>query len=62
VSLGDVPNLRSLVPLAQSANAPIAGLTAGDGLAGGQYSQQRKYADLIRAVGQRLYENCDLDG
>lgn len=62
VRLGDVPNLRSLVPLAQSANAPIAGLTSKDGLAGGQYSQQKKYTDLISAVGQRLYENCGLGG
>lgn len=58
LKLGDVPNLRSLVPLAQSANAPLAALTSRDGLAGGQYSQQRSYTELINHVGARLTENC----
>ncbi|MHA6740532.1 ParA family protein [Rhodococcus erythropolis] len=58
LSLGDVPNLRSLIPLAQSANAPLSALTSKDGLAGGQYSQQRNYAQLINVVGKRLSENC----
>lgn len=58
LKLGDVPNLRSLVPLAQSANAPLAALTSKDGLAGGQYSQQRSYTELINHVGARLTENC----
>ena len=58
LKLGDVPNLRSLIPLAQSANAPLAALTSRDGLAGGQYSQQRGYTELINKVGARLTENC----
>lgn len=61
LSLGDVPNLRSLVPLAQSANAPLAMLTSKDGLAGGQYTQQKSYSKLVNNVGRRLTENC-LDG
>lgn len=56
--LGDIPNLRSLVPLAQSANAPLSELNSRDGLTGGQYSQQRNYSDLINRVGQRIVENC----
>ncbi|WP_168220074.1 MULTISPECIES: ParA family protein [unclassified Salinibacterium] len=58
LKLGDVPNLRSLVPLAQSANAPLASLASADGLAGGQYSQQKTYTSLIDNVGARLTENC----
>lgn len=58
LKLGDLPNLRSLVPLAQSANAPLAALTSSDGLAGGQYSQQSAYTGLIDHVGARLSENC----
>ncbi|SMQ58093.1 AAA domain-containing protein [Plantibacter sp. VKM Ac-1784] len=58
LKLGDVPNLRSLVPLAQSANTPLAALTSRDGLAGGQYSQQRSYTELINNVGARLTQNC----
>ncbi|WP_299039425.1 ParA family protein [uncultured Pseudokineococcus sp.] len=56
--LGDIPNLRSLVPLAQSANSPLSELTNRDGLTGGQYSQQRNYESIINQVGQRLYQNC----
>lgn len=58
LKLGDIPNLRSLVPLAQSANAPLSGLTASDGLAGGQYSQQRSYVKYINHVGANLSRNC----
>ena len=58
LKLGDVPNLRSLVPLAQSANAPLAGLTSRDGLTGGQYSQQKSYTELINRVGAQLTQNC----
>lgn len=56
--LGDVPNLRSLVPLAQSANAPLSELTSKDGLAGGQYTQQKNYTELINYVGDQLNKNC----
>ncbi|RZT59411.1 AAA domain-containing protein [Microcella alkaliphila] len=58
LKLGDIPNLRSLVPLAQSANAPLGALTSGDGLAGGQYSQQRSYVEFINVVGANLSTNC----
>jgi cellulose biosynthesis protein BcsQ len=58
--LGDIPNLFSLVPLAQSAHAPITSLQAQDGLAGGQYKQQEAYAEFIQAVGNRLAFNIGL--
>jgi cellulose biosynthesis protein BcsQ len=55
--LGDIPNLYSLVPLAQSAHAPITSLQAQDGLVGGQYKQQEAYTQFIHAVGNRLATN-----
>lgn len=58
--LGDIPNLFSLVPLAQSAHAPITGLESSDGLAGGQYKQQEYYAEFIHAVGNRLARNAGI--
>lgn len=49
--LGDVPHMYSLVPLAQSVNAPIRELVAGDGLVGSQFKQRDNYAgDLARIV------------
>lgn len=45
--LGDVPNLYSLIPLAQSVNAPIIALKARDGLVGSQFNQSAKYKEII---------------
>ncbi len=58
--LGDIPNLFSLVPLAQSAHAPIISLESRDGLAGGQYKQQEVYAHFIQEVGNKLARNVGL--
>lgn len=57
VRLGDVPHMYSLVPLAQTAHAPIHRLTSKDGLSGGQYSQQRDYKNFIGALSQSLMKN-----
>lgn len=57
MKLGDVPNMYSLIPLAQSVNAPIADLQAADGLAGGQYRQQQNYMATIHAVSEALAKN-----
>lgn len=59
--LGDIPNLYSLVPLAQSAHSPITSLNSQDGLAGGQYKQQEVYATFIQTVGNHLAQNIGLD-
>lgn len=55
--LGDVPNMFSLIPLAQSVNAPIAALQSSDGLAGGQYQQQSNYLHTIQSVSEALARN-----
>lgn len=60
LKLGDVPNLYSLIPLAQDVNAPIAGLKSSDGLSGGQFSQQESYRVLMHAVGAALADNLEL--
>lgn len=57
VRLGDVPHMYSLVPLAQTAHAPIHGLTNRDGLSGGQYAQQREYKAFIGELSKSLMEN-----
>ncbi|WP_078112942.1 ParA family protein [Gordonia sp. IITR100] len=61
VKLGDVPSMYSLVPLAQACNSPIKKLTSADGLAGGQYSQQANYAEVIGAVSTSLARNIGLE-
>jgi cellulose biosynthesis protein BcsQ len=57
VRLGDVPHMYSLVPLAQTAHAPIHGLLSKDGLSGGQYSQQRQYQTFVAALSKSLITN-----
>ena len=57
--LGDVPNMFSLIPLAQSVNSPISGLQAADGLAGGQYQQQTNYVETIKKVTSALSINLE---
>lgn len=56
-NLGDVPNLYSIIPLAQSVNAPILDLQGKDGLVGAQYQQAVRYSELIASVSTRIVEN-----
>jgi cellulose biosynthesis protein BcsQ len=55
--LGDVPHMFSLVPLAQTAHAPIHKLTGRDGLSGGQYQQQLQYEDFVGNLSDSLTRN-----
>jgi len=50
LELGTVPNMFSMIPLAQSVHAPILSLRPDDGLRGAQVSQQRKYAEQLRTI------------
>jgi cellulose biosynthesis protein BcsQ len=61
VKLGDVPNLFSLIPLAQSANAPLIALSSKDGLVGSQYQQSEDYANIIGKVATTLAHNIAED-
>jgi hypothetical protein len=55
--LGDVPHMYSLVPLAQSVNAPIRELVSGDGLVGSQFKQAEMYTKTLGAIAQSLAKN-----
>jgi cellulose biosynthesis protein BcsQ len=55
--LGDIPNLFSLIPLAQSVNAPIFSLRGADGLVGSQFGQAKGYESMIAVLGDRLLHN-----
>lgn len=55
--LGEVPNMYSLVPLAQSANAPIGELKASDGLVGSHYTQSKRYGQIISNIVTNLLDN-----
>jgi cellulose biosynthesis protein BcsQ len=60
LDLGVVPNMFSMVPLAQAVHAPITSLTLQDGLKGGQVNQQTRYADRLREISKRLITNIGI--
>jgi hypothetical protein len=58
--LGLVPNMFSMVPLAQAAHSPIRELTASDGIRGAQVSQQARYAVRLKHISDALIHNLGL--
>ncbi|WP_282818522.1 ParA family protein [Curtobacterium flaccumfaciens] len=58
--LGIVPNMFSMVPMAQTAHAPIADLTPADGVRGAQVTQQKNYVEQLDAMFARLRQNLAL--
>jgi hypothetical protein len=61
LELGHIPNLYSLIPMVQSAKAPIHKLSSADGLGGSQYTQVESYADLISGLCDKLLANLGVD-
>jgi cellulose biosynthesis protein BcsQ len=57
--LGDVPNMFSIIPLAQSANVPIMSLESSDGLVGAQFKQKEEYANILARLSSSLAKNID---
>ncbi len=57
LDLGDVPNMYSIVPLAQYAQKPVHLLTGKDGLAGAAFAQHKHYVSFITALTKELNEN-----
>lgn len=58
--LGIVPNMFSMVPLAQAAHAPVADLSLQDGLRGAQVGQRDRYAEKLEDMFDKLTENLGL--
>ncbi|MEE4465786.1 hypothetical protein V2S84_27270, partial [Azotobacter chroococcum] len=52
--LGDVPNLYSLIPLAQKVNSPIIALKTKDGLVGSQFNQVSEYKEIIGGLAKSI--------
>lgn len=59
--LGDVPNMYSLIPLAQLANAPLNKLQASDGMVGSQFKQAEDYSNIYKSFAKRLAQNIGID-
>lgn len=53
-SLGSIPTLNSLIPLAQSAHTPIFALKASDGVVGAHFSKVKEYEGIIKGIVERF--------
>ena len=60
LALGEVPNMYSLVPLAQAVASPIPYLKYSDGLVGTHFSQAQKYKEILLKVAHSLRRNIRL--
>ena len=60
-NLGIVPNMFSMVPLAQTAHSPIADLKPADGVRGAQVSQRLRYIEQLNEMFETLAGNLGLD-
>lgn len=56
-NLGEIPNMFSLIPLAQAVNAPIGELAASDGLVGSHYNQAKRYQEILTSASKSLAKN-----
>lgn len=55
--LGEIPNMFSLIPLAQAVNSPIGGLTSSDGLVGTHYTQAKRYQEILKSTAKQILKN-----
>lgn len=58
-ALGTIPNLFSLIPMAQFARKPIFALKSADGVRGAHFSRVNDAYDLFNAIADRFEENLE---
>ncbi len=56
--LGQIPNMFSLAPIAQSNASPIRDLRSNDGIFGAHYSQSKEYAKIFDKVSENIDGNA----
>lgn len=62
LSLGVVPQMFAMIPLAQSNRAPISTLTGKDGLNGAQFAQQKNYTIELNNIFDKIIERIFSEG
>jgi len=58
--LGDVPNLHSVVPLSQTAHAPIFTLKGKDGVVGAHFAKVKDAGILFQGIAEQLLANMEI--
>ncbi len=59
--LGAIPNLHSLIPMSQSARAPVFGLKAGDGVRGAHFSKVKDSRETFGNVAEEILGRVGLN-
>jgi cobyrinic acid ac-diamide synthase len=60
LNLGTVPQMFSMIPLAQLNRSPISTLTSKDGLNGSQFTQQKNYTVELNNIFDKIIERISL--
>lgn len=58
--LGEFPSLFSLIPMSQTAHAPVFGLQASDGVVGAHFSMVDNAATMFEEISDRLLKRLDM--
>lgn len=58
-SLGEIPNLHSLIPMSQTSRKPIFALKSADGIVGAHFSKVGEARDIFQGIARRFEENVD---
>jgi cellulose biosynthesis protein BcsQ len=61
VDIGIIPNMFSMIPLAQSVHSPISGLSSTDGVRGAQVSQQQRYVSQLTEIFAQMARNMGVN-
>jgi cellulose biosynthesis protein BcsQ len=59
--LGEIPNLYSVVPMSQTANAPIFELKARDGVVGAHFAKVIEAGDIYSRIATTLLDNVEAE-
>lgn len=60
--LGEIPNLHSVVPMSQTANAPIFGLKASDGVVGAHFAKVEEAGEIYKKIAAHILANLEAIG
>ncbi len=58
--LGEIPNLHSVVPMSQTAHAPIFALKAKDGVVGAHFAKVAEAEEIYAGIAKNLIENVNI--
>lgn len=59
-SLGSIPTLHSIIPMAQNARSPVFAIGAKDGVVGSHFLEVRDLKDTFENIAQKLEHNIDV--